>query len=230
MTTPYNFSRLESLIGLENLEKLKNKTVLIIGIGGVGGYVCESLARSGIGKILLVDFDKVEVTNINRQIIALNSTIGKKKVDVMKKRLQDINDNLDIECFDIFLDKENIESVFKEKIDYVVDACDTVSSKKILIHKCLEEKIPLISSMGTAKKLEPSLLEITSIKKTINDPLARIIRKYMKDEENNQDLTVLSSTEIPKKTKELASNSFVPSVAGLLIGDYVVKELIKKEF
>lgn len=221
------FSRLELLIGNDNLKILQEKTVLIVGIGGVGGYVCESLARSGIGKIIIVDFDIVDITNINRQIIALHNTIGKKKIDVMKERLQQINPNLEIVCYDLFFNEES-KYILDNKIDYVVDACDSIDSKKLLIHLCLEKNIPIISSMGTARKLDPSKLEITSIKKTINDPLARIIRKYIKDEEQGRDLTVLSSTELPRKTEGLGSSAFVPSSAGLLIGSYVIRKLINE--
>ncbi len=219
------FSRLELLIGNDNLKKLQTKTVLVVGIGGVGGYVCESLARSGIGKIIIVDYDTVDITNLNRQIIALHSTLGRKKVDVMKERLTQINPELEVISYDLYFNEENKE-ILNQKIDYVVDACDSIDSKKLLIHLCLEKKIPIISSMGTARKLDPSKLEITSIKKTINDPLARIIRKYMKDFEKGYDLTVLSSTELPIKTEGLGSSPFVPSSAGLLIGSYVVKKLI----
>lgn len=227
MIKQHKFSRLELLIGDENLNKLKEKCVLIVGIGGVGGHVVETLARSGVGKLIIVDFDTVDVTNLNRQIIALHSTIGRKKTDVMRERLIDINPDIEVLCYDLFLDEDTIDEVFSEKIDYVVDACDSIDSKKLLIHRCLKEDISIISSMGTAKKLDPSKLEITSIKETVNDPLARIIRKYMRDEEENKDLTVLSSTELPIKTDGLGSSAFVPSCAGLLIASYVVREFLK---
>ena len=226
MTKKNSFSRLELLIGKDNLDLLSKKCVLVVGIGGVGGHVCDALVRSGIGKIVIVDFDIVDITNINRQIVAFRSTIGRKKVDVMKERLLDINPDLDIVCYDRFLDKNNLDEVFSINFDYVVDACDSVDTKKVLIDRCLKNNIPIISSMGTARKMDPSKLEITSIKKTINDPLARIIRKFMRDEEKEYDLEVLSSTELPIKTLGLGSNAFVPSSAGLLIASHIIKRLI----
>ncbi len=229
MTKLHEFSRLEALIGRDNLELLSKKSVLVVGIGGVGGYVCDALVRSGIGKIVIVDYDRVDITNINRQVAAYHSTIGMKKVTVMEKRLKDINPNVEVVSFDLFLDKDTIEDVFSTHFDYVVDACDSIPSKKILIDKCLKSDIPIISSMGTARKMDPSLLSITSIKKTINDPLARIIRKFMRDEEDGYDLDVLSSTEEVVKTSSLGSTAFVPSCAGLMIASYVVRKLLNSK-
>ena len=173
------FSRLESLIGKEKLNILSNKSVLVLGCGGVGGYVIEALARSNIGTLILVDFDKVEESNINRQIIALNSTIGRDKVDVFEERIKDINNNCKVIKIKEFIKEENISKLFDFSIDYFIDACDYVPTKKLIISECLKRKIPFISSMGTAKKLDPSKLEIIDIRKTKNDPLARIIRKYV---------------------------------------------------
>lgn len=170
----------------------------------------------------------IDITNINRQIIAFKSTLGRKKVDVMKERLLDINSDLEIVCYDMFLDKNNIDEVFSMDFDYVVDACDSIESKKVIIDKCLKNDISIISSMGTARKMDPSKLEITSIKKTVNDPLARIIRKFMRDEEKEYDLEVLSSVELPIKTLGLGSNAFVPSSAGLLIASHIIKQLINE--
>ena len=225
------FSRLEKVIGKENINKLKSKSVLILGCGGVGGYVCEALARSGIGTLILVDFDTITESNINRQIIALRSTIGKLKVDVLKDRVKDINSSCKVIKVDKFIDTENIDELFKYDIDYLVDACDFVPTKKAIIKECLKRKIDFISSMGTGNKLDPSKLEITDIRKTVNDPLARIIRKYVKDEKINKKVTVLSSTEVPIKTGESTpgSTAFVPSSAGLLIASYIVNQFIKKQ-
>lgn len=226
---PNILTRLEILIGIDSINLLKNKTVLIVGIGGVGGYVVESLARSGVGTIIIVDYDTVDITNINRQIIALTSTIGKKKVDVMEKRINDINPECKVVKYNLFFNQETKNTILDNKIDFIIDCCDSVESKKILIKEAIIRKIKIISSMGTANKMNPSLLEIVEIRKTINDPLARIMRKFVKEENIKQKIMVLSSKELPKKNGNLlGSNSFVPSSAGLLIGSYVIKELIKK--
>lgn len=220
------FDRVEKLIGKDNLEKLSNKTILVLGIGGVGGYVVESLVRTGIKNIIIVDNDIVEESNINRQIIALNSTIGKKKVDVLESRIKDINEKCKVIKIDKFITPDNIDILFKYNIDYLVDACDYIDTKKIIIKECLKRKIKFISSMATAKKLDPSKLKITDLKKTYNDPLAKILRKYIKDEKINKKIDVLTSTELPKNKKELGSIISVPASAGLLISSYIIKKLI----
>ena len=223
------FSRLEKVIGSENLNNLNNKTVLVLGVGGVGGYVVESLARSNIGTLIIVDYDKVEESNINRQIIALNSTIGKSKVDVLEERIKDINSGCKVIKVDKFIDDKNFNELFDNHIDYFVDACDTVLVKKLVIKECLKRNIPFISSMGTGNKLDPSKLEIIDIRKTVNDPLARILRKFVKDEKINKKVMVLSSSELPIKTGDRTpgSTAFVPSSAGLLIASYIVKSFVK---
>ena len=223
------FSRLEKIVSKDKVELLSNKSVLVLGCGGVGGYVCEALSRSNIGTLIIVDFDVIDESNINRQIIALDSTIGLKKVDVLEKRIKDINSNCKIIKIDKKITLDNIDLLFDKEIDYLVDACDTVSVKKEIISKCLTKKIPFISSMGTGNKLDPSKLEIVDIRKTVNDPLARIIRKYVKDNNIKKKIMVLSSKEIPVKTGDRTpgSTAFVPAVAGLMIAGYVVKELIK---
>ena len=219
------------LIGKDNLNILKNKSVLILGVGGVGGYVAEALARSNIGTLILVDYDIVDVTNINRQIIALESTIGKKKVDVLEERIKDINSGCKIIKIDKFIDLNNLEDLFKYNIDFFVDACDTVTTKKEVIKKCLDKDIDFISSMGTSNKLDPSKLEIIDIRKTVNDPLARTLRKFIKDEKINKKVMVLSSKELPIKTGERTpgSTAFVPSSAGLLIASYIIRKFINNE-
>ncbi len=226
----HKFSRLEKLIGKEKINILKNTSVLILGVGGVGGYVVESLARSGIGTLILVDFDIIDITNINRQIIALDSTIGLKKVDVLEKRIKDINENCQVIKVDKFIDKNNINELFKYKFDYLVDACDSVPTKEQVIIECLKRNINFISSMGTGNKFDPSKLEICDIRKTYNDPLAKIIRKFVKDNKINKKVTVLSSTELPVKLhdKTPGSTSFVPPSAGLLIASYIVRKIIEK--
>lgn len=226
----HNFSRFEKIIGNNNLDLLANKCVLVLGCGGVGGYVIEALARSNIGTLILVDYDRIDITNINRQIIALNSTIGQKKVDVLENRIKDINDSCNVIKIDKFIDSDNIFELFNYKIDYLVDACDTMSTKKKIIKECLARKIRFISCMGTGNKFNPWDLEITDIRNTVNDPLARVIRKFIKDEKINDKVMVLSSTEVPVKTGDRVpgSTSFVPSAAGIMIASYVIKSFIKR--
>ena len=225
------YVRLEKVIGKDKVDDLGQKCVLVIGCGGVGGYVCEALARSNIGRLIIVDFDVVDVTNINRQIIALESTIGQKKVDVLEKRLKDINPNLDVVKIDSFIGVDNIEVLFKDKLDYLVDACDSIKTKLALIDECLKRKIPFVSSMGTGNKLDPTKLDVVDIRKTVNDPLARIIRKYVKDKKIKDKVMVLSSTEVPVKTGERTpgSTAFVPGTAGLILASFVVGNLIKEK-
>ena len=224
------FSRLEKLIEENNLNILNDLSVLILGVGGVGGYVAESLARSGIGNLILVDFDTIDESNINRQIIALDSTIGLKKVDVLENRLKEINSDINIVKVDKFIDSENFTSLFDYKIDFFVDACDTVTTKKCVIKYCLDNNIEFITCMGTGNRFDPSKLEIIDIRKTNNDPLARIIRKFIKDLKTNKKVLVCTSSELPVKTGDRTpgSTAFVPSSAGLLIGSYIVRKFIKK--
>ncbi len=223
------YGRLEQIIGSNNINILSTKTVLVLGVGGVGGYVVESLARSGIGTIIIVDFDTIDESNINRQIIALESTINMKKVDVLEKRINDINPDCKVIKIDKFIDNNNIQKLFDYKIDFFVDACDTISVKKEVIKICLTNKIPFISSMGTGNKLDPSQLEIVDIRKTINDPIAKILRKFIKDEKITSKVLVCTSKELPIKvgTRTPGSSAFVPASAGLLIGSYILKYFIK---
>lgn len=216
------FSRVSMLI---DINQLKNKTVAIVGIGGVGGYVAESLARSGVGKLILVDYDVVDETNINRQIIALHSTIGKEKVSLMEERIHDICEDTQVVSYRIMYGEENRYDIFSEKIDFLVDACDIVRSKQILITECLNRGIPFISSMGTGNRLNPSKLTVTDLAKTEGDPLARIMRKWAKDRGIRTPIPVLYSSELPIKTgtRQPGSLIFVPASAGLLIGSYIVR-------
>lgn len=231
------FERESLILGEEKIESLHNKTVAIFGIGGVGGYVCEALARSGIGRFILVDNDEINETNINRQIIALHSTIGKSKVDVMKERIIDINPDAVVEISKTFYLPEKSDEFKFDKYDYVVDAIDTVTAKLDLIVKCNKLNVPIISSMGTGNKLDPSKLIITDITKTKIDPLAKVMRKELKNR-NIKHLKVVYSEEIPiKPLKDISegtgrrsipgSSAFVPPSAGLLIASEVVKDLIK---
>ena len=225
------FERLELLIGKESLEEIKNSKILIVGIGEVGGSVATSLVRSGVQNIVLIDFDIVDITNINRQVVAYHSTIGLKKVDVIKKILLDINPSLIVKTYDIFLNKDNIKTILdEEKPTYIIDACDSKETKKSIILEAISRKIKFISSMGTGNKMNPSDLEIIDIRKTVNDPLARIFRKWVKDNKIKSKITVLSSRELPIKTGNIvSSNSFVPTSAGLLITSYVIKDIINDD-
>ena len=222
------FDRLEKLVGSFNLDKIKNTKVLVIGLGGVGGHTVLSLVRSGIEDITLVDYDVVDITNLNRQVVGFRKNIGKKKTNVLKEMIIDINPNCKVSILDLFLDSDNINSVIDNSFDYVVDACDTVKTKKAIIKTCLEKDIKIISCMGTGNKFDPSKLEITDIRKTINDPLAKIIRKFIKDEKISKKLPVVSSSELPLKVDGvISSNSFVPGTAGLLITSYIIRDIIK---
>lgn len=227
----HKFDRFKKLISEDSFENISSKTVLVIGVGGVGGYVVEALVRSGIGKIIIVDGDVVDETNINRQIIALSSTVGQSKVDVFERRIKDINEKCEVIKINKFIDASNIDILFDYEFDYLVDACDTVSTKLALIDRCILAKRKFISSMGTGNKLDPSMLEIVDVRKTVNDPLARIVRKHVKDKKINDKVLVLSSRELPIKTGDRTpgSTSFVPSSAGLLIASYIIRTFINED-
>lgn len=222
------FERLELIIGKDNVNKLNNTKVLVIGLGGVGGILTETLVRNGIKDITIIDNDIVDITNKNRQVIALDSTIGKKKTDVMKERLLDINKECNITVITEFIDESNIDLLFKNPVDYVIDACDTVNTKILLIEECLKRNIKIISSMGMGKKTNLSKLKIMDIRKTSYDKLAKVVRKKLRDDGINEKVMVLSSDEEPIDTKEnIGSYSPLTSAAGLLIADYVIKDIIK---
>lgn len=223
------FSRLKLITGDDKFNLINDTTVLVLGVGGVGSYAVESLVRSGIGKIIIVDNDKVDITNLNRQLMTLHSNIGKYKVDVLESRIKDINPNCEVIKINSFITSENINDLFNYNIDYVIDACDTVDTKKSLIRECIIRKIKFISCMGTGNKLDPTKLEIIDIRKTSYDPLARIIRKMIKDEKIKDKVMVIASTEQPIKndTKVIGSNSYVPATAGLLCASYVINDIIK---
>ena len=192
------FSRTEMLIGNESVEKLKNSRVAVFGIGGVGGYVVEALARAGVGNITLIDNDTVSKSNINRQIIALSSTVGRLKTEVMRERILDINNEAKVDCVNKFVLPENIDEFDFSEYDYVVDAIDTVSGKLAIIEKAYGEGVPVISSMGTGNKLDPTKFEIADINKTSVCPLARVIRYELK-KRGVKKLKVLYSKEEPVK-------------------------------
>lgn len=224
------FERLEKIVGSNNIDKLNSKTVAVIGLGGVGSYAVEMLARNNIGKIILVDFDDIDISNINRQIEALHSTIGSKKADELNKRIKDINPNLEVVIIDKFINQDNINLIFDKNIDYIIDACDTINTKKCIILECINRKIKFISCMGTGNKLDPSLLSITTLDKTNYDKLAKFLRKWAKDNKIDKKIRVVSSTEKPITTsdKTLGSCSLVPATAGILCASFVINDIIKE--
>ena len=242
------FSRTELAIGPEGLEAMKNSTVAVLGIGGVGSIAVEALARTGVGKLILIDKDVVDITNINRQIHALTTTIGQKKADLMVERIKLINPECEAIALNMFYTEETCEELFKYDLDYVLDASDTVSYKIHLIKECLKRKIPIISSMGAANKMDPSRFQVADISETTVDPIARVIRTKLRKEGIKKGVKVVFSTEepmkprvdvtekiVPENAPEIrkakqppASNAFVPPVAGLIMVGEAVKDLLKK--
>ena len=216
------------IIGDEGINKLKNSNVIVFGVGGVGSFAAEAIARAGVGNLTIVDFDDVDITNINRQLPALHSTVGKYKVEVMKDRILDINPDINIKAIREVYNKDTSESILCENYDYVVDAIDMVTSKIHLIETCKNKGLEIISSMGMGNKLDPTKIEVTDIHKTTICPLARKIKK----------LKVVYSTEQPKELKKKILNgkkvtpgsvSFVPSVGGLIIASVVINDLLNKK-
>jgi tRNA threonylcarbamoyladenosine dehydratase len=242
----HQFSRNELAIGKEGLEKLKNATVAVLGIGGVGSFAVEALARSGVGRLVLVDKDDVDITNINRQIHALLSTVGRPKVDLMKERIADINPECEVIALKMFYTEETYEQFFSYGLDFVIDASDTITYKIHLMKECLKRNIPIISSMGAANKMDPTRFRIADISKTHTDPIAKVIRQRLRKEGIRKGIPVVFSDESPVVIREdvrkevgndqatirkakmpPSSNAFVPSVAGLIMASYVVRELLK---
>ncbi|WP_338555311.1 tRNA threonylcarbamoyladenosine dehydratase [Paenibacillus sp. KS-LC4] len=244
----HQFSRTELAIGPEGLELMKGSTVAVLGIGGVGGIAAEALARTGIGRIILVDKDVVDITNVNRQIHALTTTVGEPKAELMRDRIKLINPECDAVSLRMFYTEETFEKFFEYPIDYVVDASDTISYKIHLIKQCLERKIPIISSMGAANKMDPTKFEVVDISKTHTDPIARVVRQRLRKEGIQKGVKVVFSSETPKKPRQdvtqrivpenapeirkaqqpPASNAFVPPVAGLIMVSVVVQDLLAK--
>ncbi len=220
------FQRTRQLLGSEEVDRLQEASVLLFGIGGVGGFTCEALARAGVGRIHIVDKDVVDVTNINRQIIATHDTVGRPKVDVMKERLLSINPDIRVEATECFYLPDRAAEFDFGAYDYVIDAIDNVSAKLSIICEAKAAGTPVISSMGTGNKLDPTRFEIADIHKTSVCPLAKVIRKGLKDR-GIKDVKVLYSREEPVRTglRTPASVSFVPSVAGLIIAGEVIKDL-----
>ncbi|NLP49492.1 tRNA threonylcarbamoyladenosine dehydratase [Bacillus sp. RO1] len=242
----HQFSRNELAIGKEGLETLKNSTVAVLGIGGVGSFSAEALARSGVGRLILVDKDDVDITNVNRQIHALMSTVGQPKADLMKARIQDINPDCEVIALKMFYTEETYEEFFSYGLDYVIDASDTISYKIHLMKECLKRKIPMVSSMGAANKMDPTRFKMADISKTHTDPIAKVIRTRLRKEGIHRGIKVVFSDESPIVIREdvrktvgndnaeirkakmpPSSNAFVPSVAGLILGGYVINNILK---
>lgn len=242
------FSRTELTIGPEGTQVLKQSTVAVLGIGGVGSIAAEALARSGVGRIVMIDKDVVDITNINRQIHALSTTVGQPKADLMRDRIQLIHDSCEAIALKMFYNEHTYEQLFAYPLDYVIDASDTVTYKIHLIKQCLARNIPIISSMGAANKLDPTKFQVADISKTSMDPLARIIRQKLRQEGIRRGVKVVFSTEKPGKPRQdvtqrivpetapafrkaqmpPASNAFVPPVAGLIMVSVVFRELLEK--
>ena len=233
------FSRTELLLGEERIKIFEQSHVFVVGLGGVGAMAAEMLCRAGIGKISILDADIVSLTNLNRQLPALQSTIHKKKTEVVAERLKDINPNLDLKVFNVYLTEDNVEQFFLENIDFVVDAIDTISPKVALIKKCIEKNIPFISSMGSGAKLDPSKVSITDISKTQYCTLAKVMRQRLKKEGITKGVAVVSSIEEPKKeavkliTEEknkkstTGTISYMPAIFACYLASYVIEKLRK---
>lgn len=229
------FERTAALLGNESLERLSQCHVAVFGVGGVGGYVCEVLARSGVGELSLFDKDCVDITNLNRQIIALHSTVGQPKVEVMAQRISDINPDCQVHARHMFYLPENADEVDLTQFSYIVDCIDNVTAKLELIRRCHRLGLPIISSMGAANKLDATSFRVSDLSKTQVDPLARILRQKLR-REGIHHLKVVYSEEVPLPSSVTdesngrpvpASNAWVPPAAGLIIGGEVVKDLIK---
>ena len=232
------FERTELLIGKEGLEKLNKTHIIVFGVGGVGGYVVESLVRSGVGKITVIDNDTVSLTNLNRQIIATENVIGKNKVDVIKERILSINPNCIVNTYNLFIDDKNIDEISFDTVDYVVDAVDTITAKIAIIKKSRELNIPIISSMGAGNRLDPLQIKVSDINQTKNCPLAKVMRYELKKRDINKVKCVYSLEMhskpveriiLPESGKEVISSiSYMPSIFGLIISSEIIKDLIKK--
>ena len=223
------FDRTIKLIGEKSFSSIKGATVAVVGIGGVGGYSVEGLIRSGISSVILVDYDTIEVSNLNRQIIADSKHIGFFKVDEMERRILNINPDCKVIKIYDRISLDNLDSLFNYSFDYLIDACDTIEVKQELIRRCLDSNIKIISCMGTGNKIDPSMLEVVDIRKTSYDPIAKRIRKYLKDNKINKKVPVVYSREQNSKFEgSIPSMVFVPAVAGLLCSNYVIRDIINK--
>lgn len=234
------FLRNELLLNKEVCLKLSNLKVLVVGCGGVGGYAIEALSRLGVENFTLVDNDDVDITNFNRQIIAINSNLNKSKVEAFKERLLEINSNISVDCKKVLFNKDSEDFVFDKQYDFVVDAIDTLSLKWELIKRCLKDNLNFISSMGMANKIDLTKVKITTLDKTINDPVSKKLREFArKDKMDLKKIPVIFSSELPFKQQTIVNNEsnvlkvkvppasliFTPAVAGLLIGQYILEKL-----
>ncbi len=222
------FDRTKLLIGDNGLQKLKSSNILIVGVGGVGGYALEILTRSGVGNFTIVDGDNVDITNINRQIIATHSSIGKPKVEVFDSRMKDINPNVNVRALNLRFNKESCDLIFDRHYDYVIDAIDSVQDKLLLILTAKQKKLNIISAMGAGNKLEMTEFEVVDIFKTKNDKLAKKMRKLLKDN-GITSLDTVTNNAIPIQTEShvIGSISYMPPLAGIKLGGYVIQQLIK---
>lgn len=223
-----NLSRLESLVGEENIEKIKKLKVLVLGLGGVGGYTVESIVRCGVNNITLVDGDTIKPSNINRQIIATSKNNNKYKTKEWKKRIKRINPDAVVNIINTMINEDNMEVLFSDNYDYIVDCCDTSKVKIKLVKECNNKGIKLVSSMGMANKMDASKIQISTLDKTETDPLAKKIRSEIRDKEIMKNVTVVYSNEKPINNTMLGSTAFVPAVAGLYITNYIIKDVISK--
>ena len=221
-----NFERIETLIGANALNALAKARVAVVGLGGVGGICALTLARSGVGSLIVLDFDRVQESNINRQIIASYLSLGEYKAKLVAEEVLKVNPNCKVVCLNERFNEDS--TLFNYQFDYLVDAIDGIEGKFLLIKRCLQEKIPFISSMGAAKKLDLKKLEVTEISKTAYDPLAKILRKKLRDEGIYDKIMVVSSTEPAQNNKTLGSYMPVTSTAGLMLADYIIKQIIKE--
>lgn len=241
----HQFSRNELAVGKEGVERMRQMTVAILGVGGVGSFAAEACARSGIGRIILVDKDDVDVTNINRQLVAYMSTIGRSKTEVMQERIKDINPDCEVISLHMFYTEETADEFFSYEPDYVIDASDTISYKIHLAIECLERGVKIISSMGAANKMDPTRFKIADISKTHTDPVAKVIRTRLRKAGFSRGLPVVFSDESPVVIREdvvdtvgkpdapirkaempPASNAFVPSVCGLICASWVLNDIV----
>jgi tRNA A37 threonylcarbamoyladenosine dehydratase len=242
------FSRTELVFGKEGVEKLKTKTVAVLGAGGVGSFAMEALARTGIGRLILIDKDVVDITNVNRQIPALVTTIGRPKVEVMKERIAQINPDCEVIALQTFFLEDTKEQLFQFPLDYVVDAIDIVTAKILLIKECVQRNIPIVSSMGAANKLDPTRFRVMDLSQTRIDPIAKVLRRELKKYGITKGVKTVCSTERPRTPREdvrqqivspeveatskvrkakmpPASTAYVPSVAGLILASVVIHDL-----
>lgn len=225
-----NLSRLESLVGEENIQKIKKLKVLILGIGGVGGYAVESLVRSGVSNITLVDGDTIKPSNINRQIIATSRNNNRYKTKEWKKRIKRINPDAIVNIINTHITEDNMEVLFSDNYDYLIDSCDTSKVKIKLVSECAKRNIKLISCMGMANKMDATRIMISTLDKTDTDPLAKKIRSELKGPDKGlmKDVTVIYSNEKPINNTMLGSTAFVPAVAGLYITDFIINDIVSK--